>query len=137
MKQNIIFLFPFTSLCVILIFILSFFSPPHTALDNVAYIDKWTHLVMYGGTTAVFWLEYWYADIRRSYRLGNVALITITLVIPTLLGGLIELLQAYCTGGRRSGDWFDWIADTLGVVIAYLMGVTILKQLSLKIWKKS
>ncbi|MGN1236671.1 MAG: hypothetical protein ACI4TS_04435, partial [Bacteroidaceae bacterium] len=82
-------------------------------------------------------LEYWYADIRRSYRLGNVALITITLVIPTLLGGLIELLQAYCTGGRRSGDWFDWIADTLGVVIAYLMGVTILKQLSLKIWKKS
>ena len=136
MKRNPVFLFPFASLCVILIFILSFFTPPHTALDNVAYIDKWTHLAMYGGTTAVFWLEYWHAYIKRSFQLGKATLIVLTFVMPTLLGGLIELLQAYCTGGQRSGELLDWVADTLGVVVAYLMGVTLLKQLSMKIWKK-
>ena len=41
--------YPLSILCVVLIWILSlmpFF--PETPFDQVEFIDKWTHLVMYG-----------------------------------------------------------------------------------------
>ena len=38
------------------------------------------------------------------------------------MGGLIELAQAYCTGGNRSGDWMDWIANSIGVMIGTAIG---------------
>ena len=129
-------LFPLTAISVVLIFVLSFFTPPHTPLSDVAMIDKWTHLVMYGGTVGVFWLEYWRVHYRRGLRLGAAALALCALVLPVALGGLIELLQAYCTGGRRSGEWLDWLADTLGVVLACLAGLTILKTLARILWAR-
>jgi len=114
--------FPFTILCVVLIFVLSFFTPPHTPLDNVSFIDKWTHLAMYGGTVAVFWFEYIRATRKCDFILSGLWLVMIALVIPIVLGGVIELLQAYCTGGRRSGEWLDWAADSLGALVAYVFG---------------
>lgn len=128
--------YPLTLLCLVLIIVLSFFSPPHTPLDNVAMIDKWTHLVMYGGTVGVLWLEYWRAHYRRGTRLSPVALVLLAVLLPIALGGLIELLQAYCTAGRRSGEWADFIADTLGVLLATLLGITLLKSLARRLWKK-
>ena len=119
--------YAFTLICVALILALSFFSPPHTALDNVAMIDKWTHLLMYGGTVGVFWIEYW----RQYYNWGGerkwsaLWLVTIALITPIVLGGVIELAQAYCTNGRRSGEWLDWVADSLGVLLANACGITI------------
>ena len=70
-------------------------------------IDKRTHLVMYGSTVGIFWQKYWRAHYRRGFRLGAPVLFLIVLVVPVALGGLIELLQAYCTGGHRSGEWAD------------------------------
>lgn len=116
--------------------VLSFFSPPHTPFDKVAMIDKWTHLVMYGGTMAVFCMEYYRrmgTAVSRSYSLKVQALIAAVLVV---LGGVVELLQAYCTGGRRSGEILDWVADTLGVLLGWLLGLTLCKWCVRKIWKK-
>ena len=38
------------------------------------------------------------------------------------MSGLIELLQAYCTGGRRSGDWMDFLANSVGATLALALG---------------
>ena len=46
---------------------------------------------------------------------------------PILMSGLIELLQAYCTGGRRSGDWIDLAANATGVTLAALFGLALRK----------
>lgn len=128
--------FPFTLLCIALIFVLSFFSPPQTPLDGVAFIDKWTHLVMYGGTVGMFWVEYWHAHWKKGYTLSRRTLVVVALVVPLLLGGLIEILQAYCTGGRRSGEWMDWTADNIGVVVAYIAGCTLVKRIAKRLWHK-
>ena len=128
--------YPLTALCVALILVLSFFSPPHTPLDNLSMIDKWTHLVMYGGTMGVFWIEYWRRVMRGGSRLSRRTLLLVALVLPVVLGGVIELLQAYCTGGRRSGEWADWVADALGVLLACLAGVTIIKSFARRVWAK-
>ena len=109
--------YPLSCLCLVLIFVLSF-APffPETPLDGVAFIDKWTHLVMYGGTTAVIWWEYVRSHSRISYRRLMLAVAGMI-----LLGGVVELLQAYCTT-TRSGEWLDFWADSVGVGLGSLAG---------------
>lgn len=110
--------YPLSSCCILLIWVLSllpFF--PETPLDDVEFIDKWTHLVMYGGTCTVIWWEY-----LRSHSALNSRKLLITLAGMILLGGLMELLQAYCTT-TRSGEWLDFWADSLGVVLGYAVGL--------------
>ena len=43
------------------------------------------------------------------------------------MGGLIEILQANCTGGMRSGEWMDFIADAVGATIALVIGILLVK----------
>ena len=110
--------YPLSLLCVLLIGVLSL-APyfPETPLDDVAFIDKWTHLVMYGGTCTVIWWEY-----LRSHSTLNSRKLLITLAGMILLGGLMELLQAYCTT-TRSGEWLDFWADSIGVLLGYVIGL--------------
>lgn len=50
--------YPFSYLFLATIWILCFCYPPRTPLDNVAFIDKWVHIVMYAGTCTTIWIEY-------------------------------------------------------------------------------
>ena len=111
--------YPFSLFCILLIWVLSltpFF--PETPLDDVQFIDKWTHLVMYGGTCSVIWWEYLRTHDRMDWR--KVVLLAIVGMI--LLGGLMELLQAYCTT-TRSGEWLDFWADSIGVLLGAVIGL--------------
>ena len=108
--------YPCSLICITLIWVLSltpFF--PETPLDDVAFIDKWTHLVMYGGTCSVMWWEH----VRHTHLSGRRQTIhfsLLTILFLVALGGLMELLQAHCTT-TRSGEWLDVWADSLGVVL--------------------
>ena len=110
--------YPLSLLCLALIALLSF-TPffPETPLDDVAFIDKWTHLVMYGGTTSVIWWEY----LRTHQQLNASKLLLLACLGMILLGGLVELGQAYCTT-TRSGEWLDFWADSIGVLLGNLLG---------------
>jgi VanZ family protein len=113
--------YPFSVFCILLIWVLSltpFF--PETPLDGVQFIDKWTHLVMYGGTTSVIWWEY----LRLHQRVNWHRVLLLAVVGMVLLGGLMELLQAYCTT-TRSGEWLDFWADSVGVLLGNALGATI------------
>ena len=111
--------YPLSWCCIALIWILSL-TPifPETPFDNVAFIDKWTHLVMYGGTCSVIWFEY----LRHHNRLDYEKLFFYAFLLPILMSGLLELLQEYCTGGHRNGDWLDFAANSLGVLLGNLLG---------------
>ena len=39
------------------------------------------------------------------------------------MGGLIELAQAYLTFGHRSGEWLDFAADGVGVLVGAAIGM--------------
>lgn len=110
--------YPLTCLCVVVIWVLCFCTMPETPLSNVRFIDKWTHIVMYGGTGLVMWGEYLYRHTQYNWR----RLLILTWLAPVLMSGLIELLQAYCTGGRRSGDWVDFAANATGATLAVVIG---------------
>ena len=47
--------YPFSWICVTVIWVLCLIPMPETPLDGISMIDKWTHFVMYGGLCAVVW----------------------------------------------------------------------------------
>lgn len=115
--------YPLSVICIILVWGLSltpFF--PETPLSKVKFIDKWTHLVMYGGTCLVIWWEY-----RRKHGQPNYCrLITWGWLALVLMGGVLELLQEYTTT-TRSGDWLDFAANTLGATLGSVIGFLMIK----------
>ena len=122
--------YPLSWCCIVLVWILSL-TPifPETPFDDVAFIDKWTHLVMYGGTCSVIWFEY----LRHHNRLDYEKLFFWAFLAPILMSGLLELLQAYCTGGHRNGDWLDFAANSTGVTLGAVFGLVV----NLLFFKKS
>lgn len=109
--------YPLTILITVVIWVLCFINIPETPLDNVSFIDKWTHMAMYLALGLIVALETFRDGMPRSLR--NIFITVWTL--PVAMGGLIEILQAYCTGGRRNGDWIDWLADIVGSTVALVL----------------
>ncbi len=123
--------YPFSTLCITAIWILCLMPIPETPLSQVKLIDKWTHLIMYGGLCLTIWTDrarLGIASNRRGTTIYAVAL-------PIVMGGLIELVQAYCTAGMRSGEWLDWAADTLGVALGQPIGILV--AVCLAKWRKA
>lgn len=92
---------------------------PETPLNDIKLIDKWTHFVLYAFLCAVMWTEYGFHHNTPLCKKAFFFLIA----TPILMGGLIEIAQATCTGGNRSGDTMDLAADTVGVAIGQLIGI--------------
>lgn len=125
--------YKFSFLCIFIIWVLCLMPVPEIDLaEEVPFIDKWTHIVMYLGTCSIIWIEYLLAHtgIMNLKRLFVGAIL-----LPFLMSGSLELIQAYCTGGRRSGDWMDLAANTMGIVLAAILGYFVLSKY-IKRWIK-
>lgn len=118
--------YPVSCLLITLIWVICLIPIPEMPLSQVGLINKWTHLVMFGGLCLVLCLEY----RKRHRRVDRWRAFVGMALLPWLMGGLIELAQAYLTGGRRSGDWLDFAADGVGVAIGCLIGMPLARCLS-------
>lgn len=104
-------------LLIAIILFLSFFKIPETPMEDVPFIDKWTHIAMYLVLSSSLWIEYLRSHTSIRYKKLCIGAI----VLPIVMGGVIELMQTYCTT-YRSGDWMDFAANSLGVVISAILG---------------
>jgi len=111
--------YPLSCLCIAVIWVLSLMPIPEVPLRDVRFIDKWTHMVMYGGTCGVIWSEY----LRKHSKPNLKKLVLLAWLAPALMSGLLELLQEYCTGGRRGGEWLDFAANTTGATLSLCGGM--------------
>lgn len=127
---NILKSYPLSVLSIVVIWVLCLIPIPETPLSDIRMIDKWTHFVLYGGLCTVVWAEYGHQHARPLNRRAWIY----TLLLPVIMGGLIEIVQATCTGGNRSGDIMDWVADNIGVVLGQLIGIPL--ALTLSKWRK-
>ncbi len=128
--------YPLTLLLSVAIWVVCLIPVPETPLNEISFIDKWTHFVMYAVLTLVLLYEHRRAcassiagnvsdtadhspdkDNRPTagHKKGN-SISAWLLLLPISQGCLIELAQAYLTT-CRSGDWFDALCNTLGVLI--------------------
>ena len=118
--------YPLSCLFILFIWTLCLAPIPDTPMSEVKFIDKWTHLVFFGGLCVLIWAEYGY-----QHSTFNKQKILIWIVVaPILMGGLIEIVQATCTGGNRSGDILDWVADSIGVILGQVIGIPLAQVLS-------
>jgi len=115
--------YPISACLIVVIWVLCFCTPPHTHLDHVKFIDKWTHIAMYLLTCSVIWAEY----LRRHSKVEWRKAILLSWLAPVLMSGVIEILQATCTGGRRSGEWLDFAANSVGCTLGLLIGILLAK----------
>lgn len=120
--------YPLTTLLVIAIWTVCLIPVPETPLDNISFIDKWTHFVMYGTLTVTAWGEYLFHHRKDGGRHYPPLSFTIC---PIIMGGLIELAQKYLTT-CRSGDVFDFLCNSLGVFIGVGISIVLYRFL----WRK-
>jgi VanZ family protein len=113
---EIIKTFPFSIAVTVAIWVLCLIPIPETPLSDISLIDKWTHFVMYGVLTLVMLWE------RGKNPMKPMISVWQLLLIPIVMGGLIELAQRYLTT-CRSGEWLDFVGDTIGVVIGAILYV--------------
>lgn len=118
--------YPVSCFYLVFIWVLCFMDVPETPLQHVSLIDKWAHFLMYGGTCGAIWYEY----LRRHEEPDGLKLFLWAWLAPVLMSGLIEILQATCTGGRRSGDWLDFVANMVGVSLGAAIGM-------LLVWRRA
>lgn len=110
--------YPLTVLVIVAVTTLCLIPISDPPMKDVPFIDKWTHIVLFGGIALVLFFE--------LFLNGRKCLLHLTPFIAGAYGGLIELAQANLTT-YRSGEWLDFWADLTGAVLAYLLGVLVLK----------
>jgi VanZ family protein len=99
---------------------LSLFSGKHLPEPSwltFPHIDKAVHFIMYFVLALVLIHDsQHYSKIRLNH--GRIILISVLMVIGW--GGFLEMLQRM-PGIHRNGDFFDFLANTVGAVVASLL----------------
>jgi len=115
-------------LVLLIIFILCFMNTSPLPAPPVKNFDKLVHVIMFLGLAGVVFF-----DNTRYLRfpISNRRIFWGSFLFPLLLGGLIEIMQAYLTR-YRSGDWFDFLGDAVGIVLAAGIALLINRYFLLK-----
>lgn len=104
--MKIIFKYKISIAIAIAILYLSFMKPPKidTSIHVLDYCDKIIHFLMYAIFTTSLALE--------TKNSNKIYIYFIILLISTIFGGAIEILQSYFP--PRTASWGDFIADAIG-----------------------
>ena len=110
-----------TLLTLIVVLYLTFFKPfGYIPEDKVVGLDKAAHFIMYFTLCAVFWFETYKLTLRPKPLL----MAMLAVVIPILFSGVMEYLQ-YLLTSYRTGDFDDFVYNTIGVLVALLFSLFI------------
>lgn len=115
---RLIRLFPLTLLCNVAIWVLCLLPAETFQVKTFSFFDKVVHAVMYLVLCSLFWIEYG----RSGVKLSRNRLLGVGLCLPVALSGLLEWCQEYLTA-TRYGDVYDFIANSTGVLLSYLLWV--------------
>lgn len=106
------------------IYLTCFPDPLHSArLPIFPHADKLVHAIMFGGVVAAFDFDY----MRSRRTLTSNAKLTI-LLSAILFGAATELVQHFADISR-SGDLLDFIADCIGIMIAYVSAPPVIARI--------
>jgi len=86
---------------------------PHD-IYSFPHFDKIVHFLMY--FTMAFFLMFEYY-LHHKHRITHIVQI---LIIPLFWGAAMEFAQMFFTQ-NRAAEWWDMLANTLGVVAAYFV----------------
>lgn len=123
MTTNYVKKYPFSILTTFAIILLSVMPFPEIKMaEDIPLADKWVHFVMYAGLSGVVWFEMARYEWKTNTKQATFQLLLWGFLLPSLLGGILELVQENLTT-TRSGDIWDFIADVIGAFLGTLLGI--------------
>lgn len=120
--------YPLTISCIIFTIVVCMMPISDPPLGDVPFMDKWTHLVLFGGIASASLFE-----LTLNRKLYTSLRWLLPLLIA-LLGGLVELMQATLTT-NRSGEWLDFVADVAGVMLLSPLAYAVCRIISRRLKK--
>lgn len=113
---------PFIPTAAVVAAILFLSLAPDPIPDNKRFFlfagaDKVVHFIMYWGFSITYCFDYY----RRNMIMKESKAMWCAFIAATILGGVIEILQANMALGR-SGEFIDFIADIAGAAVGVVMG---------------
>ena len=101
---------------------------PEVGWLNFPNIDKFVHVVLFGGLTLLFCLPY----SKTGFSFLKKRNIFIRISLSMILWGLmIEVIQKFFVPGRDF-EWLDWLADSVGVLVAFWICIKVIKSQKLQ-----
>lgn len=123
--KNTLRRYPLSLIVICVILFLTFYKTDNEQLPEMfPHFDKLVHFMMYFGFCTVLWFEYYHShpDIVRSKLFWG------AIIGPILFSGALEIAQSTMTA-HRSGDFLDFLFNTLGVISAAFVAVFIIKPI--------
>ena len=105
-RHNFYFQIIGSFLILSLVSYLHFMQPPSLDLISFTLLDKLAHFLMF------FFTMMWFMYITKKWLVAGVSLILFSLMLEWIQMNYII---------NRSFDWFDWIADGIGIVLCLLL----------------
>ena len=104
-RHNFYFQIIGSFLILVLLIYLHFMQPPPIDI-SLTLVDKLAHFLMF------FFTMMWFMYITRKWLVAAVSLLLLALMLEWIQMNYII---------NRSFDWFDWIADGIGIVLCFLI----------------
>ena len=104
-RHNFYFQIIGSFLILVLLIYLHFMQPPSIDI-SLTLVDKLAHFLMF------FFTMMWFMYVSKKWLVTAVSLLLLALVLEWIQMNYII---------NRSFDWFDWIADGIGIVLCFLI----------------
>ena len=105
-RHNFYFQIIGSFLILSLVSYLHFMQPPSLDVISFTLLDKLAHFLMF------FFTMMWFMYVSKKWLVTAVSLLLLALVLEWIQMNYII---------NRSFDWFDWIADGIGIVLCLLL----------------
>ena len=105
-RHNFYFQIIGSFLILSLVSYLHFMQPPSLDVISFTLLDKLAHFLMF------FFTMMWFMYVSKKWLVTAVSLLLLALVLEWIQMNYII---------NRSFDWFDWIADGIGIVLCFLI----------------
>jgi VanZ family protein len=117
---------------LLIILILSGYPGSYVPKIPVWQFDKLVHSTIYAILSFCFLLPYYQQYVKENKRL-RIGLIVVFIVV--FYGGFMEILQNNIFI-NRSGNWYDFTANTIGAIIGVILYPLIINFLPINRWLK-
>ena len=114
-----------STIVILIILILCFMDTTPLPAPPMLNFDKLVHVIMFMGISGVLFFD---SSFYLRMPISKKRIFWSTFLFPTVLGGVIEILQEYLTQ-NRSGDWFDFLFDVVGTLIGWSIIILINRRL--------
>ena len=105
-RHNFYFQIIGSFLILSLVSYLHFMQPPSLDVISFTQVDKLAHFLMF------FFTMMWFMYVSKKWLVSAVSLLLLALVLEWIQMNYII---------NRSFDWFDWVADGIGIVLCFLL----------------